>query len=74
MVEEKVYLTQAGLEKLKEEYVQLTGIRRKEVAEKLQKDKIMWFESAAAAHNALGKILKPGDVILFQNDWPDNYL
>ena len=44
------------------------------IAEKLQKDKIMWFESAAAAHNALGKILKPGDVILFQNDWPDNYL
>jgi UDP-N-acetylmuramoyl-tripeptide--D-alanyl-D-alanine ligase len=35
---------------------------------------IMFFENAHAAHNALPAILKPGDIVLFQNDWPDNYL
>lgn len=35
---------------------------------------IMWFNSAQEAHGSLGGILKSGDVILFQNDWPDNYL
>ena len=52
MVEEKVYLTQAGLEKLKEEYVQLTGIRRKEVAEKLQKARELGDVSENAAYDA----------------------
>ncbi len=35
---------------------------------------IFWFNSAPEAHAALKNILKPGDVILFQNDWGDNYL
>ncbi|OGC62375.1 transcription elongation factor GreA [candidate division WWE3 bacterium RIFCSPLOWO2_01_FULL_53_14] len=37
MVEEKVYLTREGLKNLQEEYDQLVNVRRKEVAEKLQK-------------------------------------
>jgi UDP-N-acetylmuramoyl-tripeptide--D-alanyl-D-alanine ligase len=37
-------------------------------------EKIMWFDSALSAHEKLKEILKPGDVILFQNDWPDNYV
>ncbi|MDP3740814.1 MAG: UDP-N-acetylmuramoyl-tripeptide--D-alanyl-D-alanine ligase [bacterium] len=36
--------------------------------------KIIWFENAKAAHAALPQILKRGDVILFQNDWPENYV
>lgn len=36
--------------------------------------KIIWFENVKAAHEGLREILKAGDVILFQNDWPDNYL
>lgn len=32
------------------------------------------FPTTQAAHAALGSILKPGDVIVFQNDWTDNYL
>lgn len=36
--------------------------------------KIIWFDNTLAAHAGLAKILKPWDVILFQNDWPDNYL
>lgn len=35
---------------------------------------IVWFDTAADAHAALPAILKSGDVVLFQNDWPDNYL
>jgi UDP-N-acetylmuramoyl-tripeptide--D-alanyl-D-alanine ligase len=41
----------------------------------LQKSpEIIWFNFAQEAHLALGKILKPGDVILFQNDWGDQYV
>lgn len=44
------------------------------IAEKLDKHKVIWFDSALKAHAALPNILQKGDVILFQNDWPDNYL
>ena len=37
-------------------------------------EKIIWFETALAAHEDLKNILKPQDVILFQNDWGDQYL
>lgn len=43
------------------------------IAEKINPEKIIWFDSTQEAHNSLGNILKPGDVVLFQNDWPDNY-
>jgi UDP-N-acetylmuramoyl-tripeptide--D-alanyl-D-alanine ligase len=35
---------------------------------------ILWFGSLMEAQNNLGSILKSGDVVLFQNDWPDNYV
>ncbi len=35
---------------------------------------IIWFDSAPQAHKALSKIVKPNDVIVFQNDWGDNYM
>lgn len=38
------------------------------------KEDIIWFATATEAHQALGGILKPNDVILFQNDWGDQYL
>ena len=37
------------------------------------RENIVWFDSASRAHSALPGILKEGDAILFQNDWPDNY-
>lgn len=37
-------------------------------------ENIYWFPTAQAAHEALKNILKPHDVILFQNDWGDQYL
>ncbi len=36
--------------------------------------KIIWFNSALEAHAELKNILKPGDVVLFQNDWGDQYI
>lgn len=36
-------------------------------------ENIIWFDSMTDAQNNLGKFLKSGDVVLFQNDWPDNY-
>jgi UDP-N-acetylmuramoyl-tripeptide--D-alanyl-D-alanine ligase len=39
-----------------------------------KKPQIIWFNSALEAHAGLKDILKPGDVILFQNDWGDQYL
>ena len=38
------------------------------------KKNITWFDSMMEAQNNLGNILRSGDVILFQNDWPDNYV
>lgn len=35
---------------------------------------ILMFDSMMEAQNNLGNILKSGDVVLFQNDWPDNYV
>lgn len=35
---------------------------------------IIWFDTATEAHASLSGILKPGDVILFQNDWGDQHL
>lgn len=35
--------------------------------------RILSFETSTEAHAALPGILRNGDVILFQNDWPDNY-
>ncbi len=38
------------------------------------KKNIIWFDSMMEAQNNLGSIVKSGDVVLFQNDWPDNYV
>jgi UDP-N-acetylmuramoyl-tripeptide--D-alanyl-D-alanine ligase len=41
---------------------------------KFPKDSIIWFETAESLHANLGQIIRPNDVILFQNDWGDQYL
>ncbi len=35
---------------------------------------IIWFNSAEQAHAELKNLLQPNDVILFQNDWGDQYI
>ncbi|MFZ2205904.1 MAG: UDP-N-acetylmuramoyl-tripeptide--D-alanyl-D-alanine ligase [Microgenomates group bacterium] len=37
------------------------------------KKHIIWFKTAREAHAAMGEIIEQNDVVLFQNDWPDNY-
>lgn len=41
---------------------------------KFSANNIIWFNSAVEAHTGIKHILKSNDVILFQNDWGDNYL
>lgn len=52
MAEEKIYVTQEGSKSLKEEYKQLVGVRRKEVAEKLRKARELGDVSENAAYDA----------------------
>ena len=40
----------------------------------VNKCQIIWFNSAPEAHESLKEILKPGDVVMFQNDWGDQYV
>ena len=37
------------------------------------KGEIMWFSDALAAFAALPHLTVQGDVVLLQNDWPDQY-
>lgn len=36
-------------------------------------ERILWYDTAQKAHAAVPALVQPNDVILFQNDWPDNY-
>jgi UDP-N-acetylmuramoyl-tripeptide--D-alanyl-D-alanine ligase len=38
------------------------------------KGQTLIYESAVEAHKSMAELVKSGDVVLFQNDWPDNYL
>ncbi len=38
------------------------------------KENIKWYKSSEAAHADMAHIVQPDDVVLFQNDWPDNYV
>lgn len=37
------------------------------------KGKLLWFEDALECYNSLDSFTTPGDVVLLQNDWPDQY-
>ena len=50
------------------------GIREKLPTTHYPLPTILWFNTALEAHANLKNILKSGDVILFQNDWGDQYL
>lgn len=38
------------------------------------KDNVRWYKSTEAAHADMVNIIQPHDVVLFQNDWTDNYI
>jgi len=37
------------------------------------KKNIIWFDSATEMHEGIKGVVERGDVVLFQNDWTDNY-
>ncbi len=41
---------------------------------KYKKPEVIYFNTAQEAHPSLSKILQPNDVIVFQNDWGDQYI
>ncbi len=50
------------------------GVNEGMTSHKNNRVEIVWFETTQEAHAALKDILKPNDVILFQNDWGDQYI
>ena len=50
------------------------GIEKGLIRAGFDEKNIIWFNSMMEAQNSLGLILRSGDVVLFQNDWPDNYV
>lgn len=53
----------------------VTGFIRQGLEEEgFAPENIRVFSNARQAHTSLPDILKPGDVILFQNDWPEGYV
>lgn len=43
------------------------------LTEKNYKGEVLWYDDGLSCLNALSLITKPGDVVLLQNDWSDNY-
>lgn len=39
-----------------------------------KKSNIKWYKTAEAAHEDIGNIIEANDVVMFQNDWTDNYV
>ncbi len=37
-------------------------------------ENLMYYSTAQEAHADLVNVIKPGDAVMFQNDWPENYL
>jgi len=37
------------------------------------KKSVIWFDDAISCYEALPNLTKSGDVVVLQNDWPDNY-
>ena len=44
------------------------------MANGFKKENIRWYKSSEEAHADMADIIQPNDVVLFQNDWPDNYI
>ncbi|PIV70993.1 hypothetical protein COW57_02115 [Candidatus Roizmanbacteria bacterium CG17_big_fil_post_rev_8_21_14_2_50_39_7] len=44
------------------------------IANGFNTENIRWYKSAEAAHADMANIIQPNDVVLFQNDWTDNYI
>jgi UDP-N-acetylmuramoyl-tripeptide--D-alanyl-D-alanine ligase len=66
-------LSEAGIEKVVLIRDSVTPYIAEGLAEAHYTGEIIWFDYGPTAFNALPKMTVSGDVILIQNDWPDQY-
>jgi UDP-N-acetylmuramoyl-tripeptide--D-alanyl-D-alanine ligase len=66
-------LADAGIEKVVLIRDSVTPYIEKGLKESGYKGEIIWYDYGPTAFNALPKMTVSGDVILIQNDWPDQY-
>ncbi|MDR3571617.1 MAG: UDP-N-acetylmuramoyl-tripeptide--D-alanyl-D-alanine ligase [Candidatus Pacebacteria bacterium] len=66
-------LAQAHIEKVVLLRNSVTPYIAKGLQESDYKGEIVWFDEALAAYRALPTMTVSGDVVLIQNDWPDQY-
>jgi UDP-N-acetylmuramoyl-tripeptide--D-alanyl-D-alanine ligase len=66
-------LAQANIEKVILIKNSVTSYIEQGLKEKGYKGEVVWFDDALAAFAALPLLTVKGDVVLLQNDWPDQY-
>lgn len=67
------HLAQAGIEKIILVKNSVTSFIEAGLKEENYQGDIIWFDDALAAFAALPHLTATGDVVLLQNDWPDQY-
>jgi UDP-N-acetylmuramyl pentapeptide synthase len=66
-------LAQAGIEKIVLVKNSVTPFIEKGLKDAGYQGEVLWFDEALAALAALPQLTAAGDVVLLQNDWPDQY-
>src|SRR3989338_3896071 len=66
-------LARAGIEKVILIKNSVTSYIEQGLKDTGYSDEVLWFEDALLAFNALPHLTVKGDVVLLQNDWPDQY-
>jgi UDP-N-acetylmuramoyl-tripeptide--D-alanyl-D-alanine ligase len=67
-------LANAGIEKVVLVRNSVTGFINEGLKEALFKGDIIWFDSSLECFKSMGRLTISNDLLLYQNDWPDNYL
>ena len=67
------YLANAKIEKIVLIRDSVTGFIEQGLKENGYRGEVIWFDDALKAFAALPNITVAGDVVLLQNDWPDQY-
>ncbi len=66
-------LAEAGIEKVVLIRDSVTSFIEQGLKDVGYKGEIIWFDFGPTAFNALPKVTVAGDIVLIQNDWPDQY-
>ncbi|MBI5456492.1 UDP-N-acetylmuramoyl-tripeptide--D-alanyl-D-alanine ligase [Candidatus Kaiserbacteria bacterium] len=66
-------LAQAGIEKVILIRNSVTPFIERGLKESGYKGELIWFDEGLAAYKALPQMTVKGDIVLLQNDWPDQY-